>query len=357
MNNKKKNARYLHYFEMFKKSNIVFFIHSKLNGNACKKWVFMIIPILCYAVNILLIVYAKAFWNNKIPLSYVKDLSNSLGLSVLYFISYFLSHHFPSLFDGLIKYGIDKNYINDIRMISSPIKNIYCCIIGIVLFVFGCFFGYSFCFQAMKNGNKIWINHLGKKTKIYYCILLGMTWYQSLSVLGMALMAGFVAFWCIKDKALIYIETDFNKNLSIAKCVDMLLCTFSYGLFYIVGSILFIINDKVSAQKPIKVINTFARNDSALFLIVSVLMLVIIAYIPLQELINFMRDKKNKLLLLYSREIASATSETEKGDLEDKRNDLINQPLILTSMTNKILIITSILIPLIGVIFQGMELY
>lgn len=357
---KKTVARYLLAFELFKESNLVVFLHKKLERNAIKKWLFMALPVVCYTLNLIFIITDEAFWSNQIPLSYVKDMSNSLGLSVLYFISYFLSRHFPSLFEEWLKYGISRDYENELREMNSSPKWVFCIIsfvIGIILFVVGFLAGFSFCFQAMKNGDRIWINHLGDAGKIYYNIFLGITWYQSLSLLGMALMAGFVIFWSIRDNAITYELLDFNNNLSIIKAVDVLLCTFSYGLFYIVGSLLFILNDKVAAQKPIEVINAFDKDVNALILVVSVLMIVCVAFIPLQEMINFMQNQKMKLIIDYNEKIKSASEQSEKDALMEKRNDVMNQPPILTSLSNKILIVMSVLIPLIGVIFQGIELY
>ena len=135
----------------------------------------------------------------------------------------------------------------------------------------------------------------------------------------------------------------------------MLLCTFSYGLFYIGGSILFIFNDKVAAEQ--EVYNTFSDDIPALCLVITVLLLVVIAYIPLQELINFMKRNKKELILYYENQIKDAPSEEEKEGLIQKRNTIIDKPVISTTISNKLTIFASIFVPLIGVIFQGIELF
>uniref|UniRef100_N2AFI0 Uncharacterized protein n=1 Tax=Eubacterium plexicaudatum ASF492 TaxID=1235802 RepID=N2AFI0_9FIRM len=354
-------AKYLETFEIIRTANLVVLLHKKLTKNVLNRWLFMIIPLSCYTLNLVFVIVSDAFWNDEIPLSYVKDMSNSLALSVLYFISYFLSHHFPWLFEEWLNYGISRDYENEIRehYAMSGRQHLFLSFaVGVVLFIIGCMAGLSFCMEAMKNGSKIWINHLYGLAKLYYLLFLGITWYQSLSVLGMALVAGFVIFYCIRDKAIVYKQKEFNKNLSVIKTVDVLLCTFSYGLFYIVGSILFICNDKVAAQKPIEAKNAFDNNIIALCLIIGILMIVCVAYIPLQELIKYMQSEKMKLLLEYDRNITSeTTADDEKELLIEKRNELMDQPPILTSMANRILILMSVLIPLIGVVFQGIELY
>lgn len=346
-------SRYLKCFEIFKRANIVNFLYKESEETALKKWLFRATPIICYTINLLFIITANAFWNEEIPLSFVKDMSNSFALSILYFVSYFLSYYFPSLFDKWLKCGIDSNFNNNVS--ESP-KLIWVSITMIGLIVFGFFCGKIFCDTAMENGYKIWINYLNVAGKAYYMFFLGIIWYQSLSVLGMALSAGFFLFWCIKDCKIIYEKLDYNKNLSITNAIDIILCTFSYGLFYIVGAILFILNDKIAAQEPINVKNMFYDNVASLILIVVVLLIVIVAYIPLNEIIIYMRKEKEQLLAEYNQKIQETSLQSEKDIIIEKRNELINQPLIMASKSNKILIILSVLIPLIGVIFQGMDL-
>ena len=90
---------------------------------------------------------------------------------------------------------------------------------------------------------------------------------------------------------------------------------------------------------------------------ISVLLIVVIAYIPLQELINFMRRQKNELILYYENQIEGAISEKEKETLIKKRNTIIDKPVISTTISNKLTIFVSIFVPLIGVVFQGIELF
>lgn len=47
----------------------------------------------------------------------------------------------------------------------------------------------------------------------------------------------------------------------------------------------------------------------------------------------------------------------KKEQLILKRNDIIKQNLIYTTMTNKAIFILSVLIPLVGVVFQGIGLF
>lgn len=344
--------KYFTYFEILRKANIVCFLHRKLEGDVVKRWLFIAIPIIFYAVNIYGIISQKVFWNECIKLSFVKDLSNSLVLTVLFFISYFLSYYFPALFSRWEESGVSKSCLESLEVCPKQWKIV---LVGIFLFAIGVLCGLSFSVTAMSNGDKIWTNHLNLFGIIMYSIFLGITWYNSLSVLGMALIGGFAIFWTIKEEKMLYNFLEFNKNLSIINALNMLLCTFSYGLFYIGGSILFVFNDKVAAEQ--EVYNTFSNDVPALCLTISVLLIVVIAYIPLQELINFMRRQKKELIFYYGSQIEGAVSEKEKETLIQKRNTIIDKPVISTTISNKLTIFVSIFVPLIGVVFQGIELF
>lgn len=344
--------KYFNYFEILQRANIVYFLYRKLEGNVVKKWLFIAIPIIFYGVNIYDIILQNAFWNNCIKLSFVKDLSNSLVLTVLFFVSYFLSYYFPYLFSRWKESGISKKYLESVKVRPNQVK---VAIVGIFLLIIGVLCGLSFSVTAMSNGDRIWTNHLNLFGIIMYSFFLGITWYNSLSVLGMALTGGFAIFWTIRKERIVYNLLDFDKNLSIIYALDLLLCTFSYGLFYIGGSILFVLNDKVAEKN--EVYNVFSNDVSALCLVVVVLLIVIIAYIPLQELINFMRRKKKELLLYYEQQIQLNVSDDKKESLIQKRNMIIDKPVISTTISNRLAIFVSIVVPLIGVIFQGVELF
>lgn len=58
-----------------------------------------------------------------------------------------------------------------------------------------------------------------------------------------------------------------------------------------------------------------------------------------------------------SDDIIKELSFERKEYLVQKRNELIKQSLIYTTITNKIVFILSVLIPSIGVIFQAIDLF
>lgn len=354
---KEKIGRCIMFFQILRKSNFACFLYKKTRNSILMNWLFIAIPVLLYAVNIFVIVLKKVFWNENIRMSFVRDISNSVVFTFLFFLSYFLSSIYPMMFETWILNGIKKEYFRELTEIyKNKYKSILWPIsIGLVLFMVGLKSGYTFYSFALKNGPEIWTYHIGKFGRIYYCIILVLIWYHSLSLLGMALLGGFAIYWSLKDDAICYVKEYFNKNISIVNAVNMLLSTFSYGLFYILGAILFILNDKVAEKN--KIINTFSNDIAAFFLLLIVMLIVLVAFIPLQELFRLMKKEKALLINSYDEKILDISSSEEKEMLIRERNDIVGQSLIITSGSNKFFIIISILIPLIGVIFQGIELF
>lgn len=209
--------------------------------------------------------------------------------------------------------------------------------------------------MAKSNESAYWIRNLDSFGQLYYCLFLGLTWYHSLSLLGMALFSGFIVYKIIEYRHIIYIDDDFNKNISIMVAIDIVLSTFSYGLFYIIGSFLMIFNDRVAKQY--NVFNTFHEDIPSLILVLVITSLVVLAYLPLQELLLFMKNQKDYLINDLNERILIEKTPEKKSKLILKRDDLIKQNLIYTTMTNKIIFILSVIIPSIGVAFQGVELF
>lgn len=344
-------------FQTFRKVNIASYFYKKMSKSIFCRWLYIILPIIFYSINLLNMIANHVFYSEKNVYTYINDLSNSLGFTLLYFLSYFLSGYYPKIFDEWINYGLKKECFNDLSDYFRDRKYslITLFIIGIILFIVGFMSGYFFYSNAKSNEKMFWIYNLCDFGRIYYCAFLGITWYRSLSLLGMAIFGGFTIFWSLRSQAIIYNTNDFNRNFSIVKMVDVLICTFSYGLFYIVGSFLFILNDKL-AEKHFEVINTFYDDKNAFCLIFIVLCLVALVYVPLQELLRFMKQKKDELVLELNKSIKNQNDLTEKSIMIKKRNEIIASDLIYTSFANKLIVVISVAVPLVGVVLQGMAL-
>lgn len=356
-NTVEKMGNLIYVFQTFRKVNIATYLYEKTFQSLLWEWLYYVIPIMVFSGNILMLICNRVLYSPSNEFTYFNDLSNSLCLTLLYFLSYFLSGYYPLKFDEFIRKGINKETIKEIAEYTLHRKksNKLLIFIGVILFCIGFGAGYSFYSVAKSNSTAYWIRHLDIYGRVYYCLFLGITWYHSLSLLGMAITSGFLVYWTIRSQTLIYLEEDFNKNLSIISAVDIVFSTFSYGLLYIIGAFLFIFNDRVAEKYG--VYNMFYKDMPSFILVFSISLLVVLAYLPLQKLLIFMKMKKEILINSLNERIFNEKLPDRKEHFIEKRNDLIKQNLIDTSITNKIVFILSVLIPSIGVVFQGIDLF
>lgn len=299
-NYKKVVERSMLVFKVLCKINPITKIYNLFSDSLLYNWLVVSMPILFFSGNIFIMIKNGVLYSNEEKFTYINDLSNSLGLTILFFTSIFLSRYYPKKFDEWVNEGIEKVYRNEIlNKVKNTLKMVRCRIILVVVSVLLCLFAFNcgngFYKVAKSNVGAFWIINLNKFGRIYYCFFLTITWYHSLVVLGMALSGGIVIYGCLKDKKINYIDELYNKNTSIIEMVDILLCNFSFGLFYIVGAFLFIINDRISYIKY-KIQNTFCDDVNAFILIIIILILVSLAYMPLRELIKYMCVKKKEYI-------------------------------------------------------------
>lgn len=352
------NTIYL--FQTFKKVNIATFLYKHLSSSILKKWFYFALPIIFFSGNILVMMLNNVFYSKCDVFTYIKDYSNSIGLSILYFLSYFLSGYYPSKYEEFVKNDFKQDYLCKVAQCSkSKEKSIPCLvIIGLILFIVGIIAGLFFYNKARTNINSYWTYNLSFFGKIYYCIFLSFTWYQSISLLMMVLISGVTIYLSLIDNAIVYNDKDFNKNISIMDIADLVISNFSYGIFYIIGAILFILNDLVA--KEYNVYNIFSNYKASFMLIFVILMLLLLIFIPFQELRNFMKIKKTALIKEYNEKIAKLNQSKYlylRGKAIQERDNLILQNLFFTSVHNKIIFILSVVVPSIGVIFQTISLF
>lgn len=347
----KKIERTSRVFEIARNVNISTIMYKKLSKSLIGNWLYIFIPIFIFSIEILIMVLNKVLYVGEDKFSYLNDFSNSIALSILFFVSYFLSSYFPKRVDEWTKKSLKKS--NEL-ITSFKITTRYVLLGCLFVLILGTVMGFIFFRITKNNEQAYWIHNLNMFGKCFYCLFLGLVWAQSISLFVMSLSGGFIIFWCIKGDYIKYIDEDFNNNISIMKTVDVLACTFSYGLLYIIGSILFIINDNVAIKYG--VINAFYNNIAAIGLIVFVLALVILAYIPVQELILFMKEKKDTYLKEINESIRNTTDSTERDRLISKRSEIISERIIHTSFTNKAFLALSVITPMLGIVIQCIQL-
>lgn len=299
------------------------------------------------------------FWE-KGKFCYLQDFTNSIGLTLLYFLSYFLSAFYTrkavECFQGILKEELLDHTDKKLAGESKKIR-IYSKICGAVLFITGTLVGYLFFRMAGQNPEAFWIVNLSLHGKIIYCVLLGLTWYHSFDLLGLVYIVGYIIFWSLKGERIEYKTHYFSKNTSVMKVAEILFIDFSYGLFYIGVAVLAIINDKcVAVRINGNIRNALWYSPVALGLMCLVLLAVLLAYIPVKEFVAYMKEQKNTLLMDLDKQISCTKDEAEKRILMKKRDEIINAPIIYSSWTSKLILILSVVIPAIGVIAQFLSL-
>lgn len=109
-----------------------------------------------YSGNIFLLIRDGVLYTDDSRFAYLDDLSNSLCLSLLYF----LSGYFPLKFDEFINKGISKELFRDMSVYAKEREEskIWLCAAGLILFCIVVRAGCSFYYAAKANGkNMYWI--------------------------------------------------------------------------------------------------------------------------------------------------------------------------------------------------------
>lgn len=349
-------------FEVFRGINFParFSEYTERKDSLLLKWLYFAVPIISYAVLLGFLWSSGVMYHETEYFTYINDLGNSLVFTALHFISYFASVYYAGKVEFFIRENIrqgdvEDNIISKTRLHKDK-KSLHMCmtVMAIILFCVACSSGYFFYGAAQRNDTAYWMQNLSKPGMLYYSLLLGVTWYHSLTLLGMVLLSEFVIFWCIREKRIIYKKELYNRNNSIMEMTDILLGTFSYGLFYIVGSILIILNDMLAVREGIN--NLFDNVVAASLLILTVIALAILVTVPLYELLKYMAVNKKKLIRKLEKQIWKEKDGKKKKALMEQRNEILTAPLIYTSLKNRLLIITSVVLPLAGIVLQVIEL-
>lgn len=170
----------IYVFQTFRKVNIAVYLYEKTFQSLLWEWLYYVIPIMVFSGNILMLICNKVLYSPSNEFTYFNDLSNSLCLTLLYFLSYFLSGYYPLKFDEFIRKGINKETIKEIAEYTLHRKksNKLLILIGFILFCIGFGAGYSFYSVAKSNSTAYWIYHLDIYGRVYYCLFLGITWYH-----------------------------------------------------------------------------------------------------------------------------------------------------------------------------------
>lgn len=140
----------IYMFQTFRKINIATFLYRKLSKSLLGKWLYYMVPIIVFSVNIICLIRNRVLYSPHNEFTYFNDLSNSLCLTLLYFLSYFLSGYYPSKLDEFIKKGINKDFFIEMTSYSKHKKKSFFLLLffGGMLFCIAVAIGYSLNFPS-----------------------------------------------------------------------------------------------------------------------------------------------------------------------------------------------------------------
>lgn len=364
---KKWMSNFMKVFFISAHANVAYNVKKITHYNLLCKWLYLIFPMLITSFNILVMIRNNILWNFENECTYLLDVSNSIGLTFLFFISYFLSGVYTEIFYKTIEDATTRDEFKLHDAECSKLK-IIAYILAFILLVLGYVLGYSFVRAAKVNG-LYWVQQLDKNDPqgmLFYTFYLTLTWQQSLCLLVQAASGILVLYGVIKNKLIIYYECLYKNNISIIRIYNMIMYNISYSLFYIGGSVLFIINDNI--RKILYHTNsTFANPTYAVILLMIVFSLALFAFIPLYELKNYMNIQKNNYIefLVNKLKIRSNSCFTsgsipnvdQKITLKKELDEVIMSSPILITFTSRIALAISTITPIIGIIIQIIAMF
>lgn len=339
-------------------SNPFRFMKVRAQKHIWTRWVYYYFPFILYFGVIFSMITKEVFWPAKETFNFLTDLSNSLNMPVLFFLSYFAVGHYIEIFEDTISVAVKTKAVKyKFRRIKERMKRKEITILCVFLFFLALSFfsGNAFFNNALTSDSAYWGKRLNGDHRLfiwYYSIFLTLTWYNSLSFLFHVLPASYVLYSSIKRGWIKYDKELYNKNPSIIKIYDLLILNFSYGIFYIGGAVLFVIVDIIS-NNLYHINNAFSQPGLAIMLFSIVLGLVIFAYIPIHELLSFMRKQKNEYMEMLRKDyLDSSLCLSEKSKIQNDINEIANKGVVLSSLGNKLIVFISLLIPFVGLVLQ-----
>lgn len=371
MTSEEKMYKSIRVYEMFNRANIVCVLSKKQGESIFKQYIFTVIPFIFCLVDWLIMYFSKTLYNsNEKTYAFIDDLSDSFGLTILFLVSYFLSGYYQRKVNDFLKYGIEDNTKKQRHGTHGKLSGIICLFIGLLI-------GTIFFISKVKNYGIDWLREINVYAKLYHGLLIGITWYNSLTILGMATFAGFMVYWSVRSGKLHYIENLYNKNISIIKAFDILACTLSYGFFYIIGAVLIILNDNIATRKYDGIEGVFSAFFPATALIVFICSIVILEIIPLIRLWAYMKEKKIERIKFLNDKIEqidmfTANSYSNRQSCKIKNIKIMKKIKYRDKMyteleeischgvfndiiKSRILMFSSFIIPLTGVVIQAIN--
>ena len=179
-------------FQIFRDINIACWLRKLTRNSYEYRMIYLSLPWVLQFINFLNMIRCNVLYSKDVPVfSYGRDVSNSVVLTGLLFISYYLSGYYTGKADEILNRDdglyIKRHYISRVDELSFPLKTQKwwkafwsVSLAGISIWLSNIFFG-----MARMNGeNAYWIAHLDQIGTFWYHIVLIFTWYISLCFLA-----------------------------------------------------------------------------------------------------------------------------------------------------------------------------
>lgn len=368
-------------FQIFRDINIACWLRKLTRNSYGYRMIYLSLPWVLQFINFLNMIRCNVLYSKDVPVfSYGRDVSNSVVLTGLLFISYYLSGYYTGKADEILNRDdglyIKRHYISRVDELSFPLKTQKwwkafwsVSLAGISIWLSNIFFG-----MARMNGeNAYWIAHLDQIGTFWYHIVLIFTWYISLCFLATVIITSLCIYLILADEALIIPKAHPNQSFGILRVTSILVNSSSYGIFYIGGAAVFIINDKLT-YKQFGINNMFNKDLPSLIVFAVIMLFVILQFVPLQLMYEKLKNIKNSRLIAIDKALEEKYAKREQCFDDEKgcysiekvyndveplkiiRKELLEERTLYFSFSNKIMVTASVVIPLIGVILQLAQL-
>lgn len=373
-------------------------IRKKYNHIFLIRLIYLVTPIVILLLNLSFIFEINIFFSHPEYLAFSIDLSNSMILPVLFLLSYYAINYYMDIFHETLEVCIyDMDIKKELEKAKNQKNEPFIAYLLIFSFLFFINFKIAeYFYQFVKLQPTYWEYQLHTQSPFYsdfFILTLTIAWYNSFCLLAMIMFCSYIFYHIIKEKYFFYHEALFNTNPSVIKIFSLLILNFLFGFFYILSAILIILVD-VYVKKQFQVDVFFTNKFSILALILLVFFLSFFAYIPIRELITFMKIhrselfkslqqayspvkiiskdendedftkiKKNKIPTTLKLQIQIKSQQQLKQDFKAQANNrdiiikLAKKNLIITTMENKFWVLFSAIIPLIALILQLISIY
>lgn len=276
-------------------------------------WIYVTTPFLITGILFIIMEREAVLMMAEGKTSFLSDTSNSICMPTMLITSYFLGSIIPTW----IKRGIDNlaNYPKkDIQFKKTKKGANRVLLWGNIILLPIAILGSCIFVNAAQQNSDYWMTEISSISKFLYEVYLILCWHFSLCLLLYVLVG------CYVIKKLLFNLDVTPKNISHVKIaldfqdVGRTIGTIiSYGLLYIIGVAVIIINDITNDN----LITTFDNKRYSIFVILLILIGFVFIALPSLEFSKAVRTfKRKQIILIEDSDIAQSDKEIHRKRIE-----------------------------------------